>query len=197
MKKKYYEVVFEGHYRAVYGLLEGFLLASNKDWNFYFSRKNGIHQETFGELIMEWITMKARLHHVVMDGDFYDAFEGAIRNCVKCKDSKFVHLKYIRSAKEIKNAAFKFKAVTYGRKYGTEIKAIINNLPSECKLHDYNPIEKDRGEDGKGIELYAPEHDYVFECDGRVEGDVKQVIDLRKEFDDHPLIQVQDIRLEL
>ncbi len=196
MKKKYYEIVFEGHYRAIYGLLEGFLLASNKDWDFYFSKKYGIHQETLAEVILEWITMKARLHHVVMDGEFYNAFESAIRNCDKCKNSKFVHLKYIRSAKEIQNASFKFKAVTYGRKYGTEIKAIINNLPKECTLHEYNPIEKDRGEVGKGIEMYAPEHDYEFEASGRIDGDVKQVIELRKQFDDHPLIEVENIILE-
>jgi len=39
MKKKYYEVVFEGHYNAVYGLLKGFLLGKNQKWKFYFSKK--------------------------------------------------------------------------------------------------------------------------------------------------------------
>jgi hypothetical protein len=55
MKKKYYEIVLEGHYNAIYGLLKGFLLGKNQDWTFYFSKKDGIRAETLGESIREWI----------------------------------------------------------------------------------------------------------------------------------------------
>ena len=190
---KYYEVVFEGHYRAINGLLEGFRLGAGKDWNFFFSDDAGIKTETLTEIILEWITLKTKLHHVIMEEDFYKTFEKGVASV---KDSELVNKKYIRSSTEIKEASVKFEAKTYGQKYGNEIKAIMNNLPDNLVMHDYNPIEKHR-DDAKGAEMYAPEHDYIFEAKGRVTGPIENLATFRKKLDDHPLIAVKEIELTL
>ncbi len=193
MTKAYYEVVFEGYYRAINGLLEGFRLGSGNDWDFFFSSDAGIKTETLTEIILEWITLKTKLHHVIMEEDFYKAFSKGVSGV---KDSKFVSTKYIRSAQKVKEASFNFEAKTYGQKYGNEIKSILNNLPDKLVMHDYNPIEKHR-DNAKGAEMYAPEHDYIFEAKGRITGPVSSLVNFRKTLDDHPLIAVKEIELTL
>ena len=191
MKTQFYEVVFEGHYKAVYGLLEGYLMGLGSDLPYYFSEKSGIRSETMTEIVLEWISLRGKLHHVIMEKTFYETFAEAV---AARKDSRFVDTKFIRSAQLIRDATFTFEAETYGRKYGTEIKSILNNLQEGLELHDYNPVEKDT-DDGKGIELYAPEHDYVYKATGRISGELPGLISFRKEMDDHPLIEVEYIEL--
>ena len=195
MKKKYFEVVFEGYWNAIEGLLQGFILGKGKekDWNYYFSKKVGIKTETLTEIIMEWITLQTKLHHIIMPAELYDAFSHAL---VKSTHPEFADNKYIKSSREIINASFEFSAKTYGDKYGNEIKAMIRNLPKGLELHNYNPMEKS-GEDGKGVELYAPEHHYIFETTGMISGEIKELIETRKKMDDYPLIEVDEINLDL
>ena len=173
MKKKYYEVVFEGYWNAIEGLLQGFILGKGKEkeWNYYFSKKTGIKTETLTEAIMEWITLQTKLHHIIMPAELYDAFSSAL---VKTTNPEFADNKYIKSSREIKNASFEFIAKTYGSKYGTEIKAMINNLPKGLEIHNYNPMEKTH-EESKGVEMYAPEHHYIFEAEGRISGEIELI----------------------
>jgi len=193
MEKQYYELVFEGHFEAIKGILEGFLLAENQKWKYYFSDKCCIKTETFAEVVLEWITLRTKLHHVIMEGPFYEAFMGALE---KIPESSFINKKYVKSAVLINDASFDFKSKAYGKKYGDEIKAMINNLPSGLVLHKYNPVEKEYIE-GKGVELYAPEHDYVYEASGTISGDINGLLSYRKLMDDHPLIEVSKIVLKL
>ena len=198
MKKKYYEVVFEGHYNAIKGLLQGFKLGKNLKWNYYFSKKLGIQTETLAEKISDWATLSNKIHHVIMDADFFDQFKKAIAtyNKTQSKESKFVSTKYIKSTKTIKKASFEFKAKTFGKPYGEEIKDIIKKLSKNLKLANYKPVEK-VNKDAKGVELYAPVHDYSFEASGTIAGDLMEVIDMHKKMDYHPLIEVSKIKLSL
>ena len=200
MEKKYYEVVFEGHYNAIFGLLKGFLLGKNQNWKFYFSKHIGAKTETLADKIMDWAVLSNKVHHVVMEADFFNEFKKAITAFNKTKtrgeQSKFVHMKYIKSAKIIKKASFDFKAKTYGRPYGEEIKAMLKKLPAGVKLQNYKPKEEIH-KSAKGVELYAPDHEYAFEASGTLSGSVMEIISLRKKLDDHPLVETGKITLSL
>lgn len=192
VKKKYYELVFEGRYETIAGMLEGFALASGKKWEFWFSRKVGIETETFAEAILEWGALKSRLHHVILEKEFHTQLQ---RMAAKRKDLKLIRPEYTKSAMEIKSAAFTFKAKAYGKKYGAEIKSILSKPPEGIKIRDYKPHEEIR-ESSKGVDLYAPDHDYVFTAEGMAAGEFRAILDFRKKLDDHPLVEVSTIRLQ-
>ncbi|HOO72131.1 MAG TPA: hypothetical protein PK926_10250 [Spirochaetota bacterium] len=197
MEKKYYELVLEGHYNAIYGLLKGFLLGKNQDWTFYFSKKAGIKIETLGEIIVDWISLKNKVHHIILEENFYEELKKAVEkfNTTRKEESKFVNLKYLKSAQLVKSAQFGFETKTYGRPYAAEIKNLIKKLPEGVELHNYNPIEKEN-KDAKGVELYAPEHEYTFEASGTLSGNIGELIELRKTLDEHPLVEVEKIQLK-
>ncbi|HRZ25688.1 MAG TPA: hypothetical protein P5346_01105 [Spirochaetota bacterium] len=197
MEKKYYELVLEGDYNAINGLLNGFLLGKNHDWTFYFSKKAGVKTETLIEVIADWISMKNKIHHIIMEDVFYKELRKAVEKYnkpLKIK-SKFVNLNYIKSAKLIKKAHLNFKAITYGRQHAAEMKFLLKNIPAGIVLQNYKPVEK-VVKDVKGVELYAPEHEYTFEASGTLVGNIGTMIDLKQKLDDYPLIEADKIHLK-
>jgi hypothetical protein len=191
MEKNYYEVVFEGSYNIICGMLEGFLLGRNINWEWYSSKDSGIETETFTEILKEWASLKTRLHHIVLEEDFHNALQGAIR---ERGDLRHIKLKYTKSARLIKNCSFKFTANAFAKKYGEEIKSIIGSPAKGVAIEDYTPIEE-LDISAKGVELYAPVHDYTYRGEGTARGEAGAIIAFRKVLNDHPLVQVSSIRL--
>ena len=191
MTKKYYEVVFEGNYNVICGMLEGFLLGKGKKWEWYSSKESGIESETFTEIIKEWASMKTRLHHLVLEEDFHKALQDDLKDR---SDLRHLKLKYTKSAREIKNCSFKFTANAFAKKYGDEIKALIDSPPAGVSIEGYTPVEE-VDHSAKGVELYAPVHDYTYRGEGVAIGEAGSIVSFRKAMDNHPLVQVSSIRL--
>lgn len=191
MSKKFYEVVFEGNLDIIYGMLEGFMLGQDGNWEWYSAKEHNIEAETFTEIIKEWASLKTRLHHIILEEEFFKKLKEASE---KRGEMRFIKAKYIKSFKEIKSSSFSFEARAYAKKYGEEIKAILSKLPQGVTLEKYNPSEIIDSE-AKGTELYAPTHDYTFTAEGIASGEFGEIIKLRKTLDDHPLVEVGKIKL--
>jgi len=191
MGKKYYEVVFEGKFDVICGMLEGFLLGKDAGWEWYSSKEAGIESESFTDIIKEWASLKTRLQHIILVEEFHNALQKAVKDK---GDLRYIKLKYTKSAKEIKNCSFNFTSNAFAKKYGDEIKGILSAPPAGVSITDYVPVEQ-MDESAIGVELYAPAHDYSFKCSGIAEGDFGRIIEFRKFLDDHPLIHVGNIKL--
>jgi hypothetical protein len=191
MGKNYYEVVFEGSYNVIRGMLEGFLLGRDIKWEWYSSKDSGIETETFTEIIKEWVSLKTRLHHIVLEEDFHNALQNSLKDR---SDLKHVKLKYTKSARLIKSCSFKFTANAFAKKYGEEIKAIIDSPPAGVVIEDYTPVEE-LDTTANGVELYAPVHDYTYRGEGTATGEAGAIVAFRKVLNDHPLVQVTVIKL--
>ena len=191
MSKTFYEVVFEGHYHTIFGLLEGFMMGADKEWTYYFSRRVHVKQDTFADVLREWVTLGGKLHHVLIDEDFLNAFKVALK---KRSDDSKVGLKYIKSEKKILSGRFGFTFKAYAKKFGDEIKELLENLPAGVELIDYNPVEK-IDKDARGVELYAPEHEYTFEGEGVIQGSVPEILSMSRALRRHPLIEVDSVSL--
>lgn len=192
MAKQYSEVVFEGHYSNIRGFIEGFIAGSGKELSFFFSEQAGIKAETMSEVLKEWISLSNKIHHVVMESELFEKIKKSLE---RLTDSDSLNKGSIKSAKAIKTASFRFKFSTYGRKYGEDIKKLLEKLPGGLSLKDYSPVEK-IDKDAKGVELYSPAHEYTFEGTGVIAGPVDEAIAFRKVLDDHPLVDVTVINLE-
>lgn len=191
MKKKFIEAVFEGHYNGIKGFIEGFQSGTGKGYSFFFCSDHEVDSETFSELIKDWISLGNKIHHVLMEEELLESIKKAL---AKAGDTGLLNSAALKSAKPVREASFVFKFITYGRKYAEEIKEILSKLPEGVKITDYNPVEK-IDKDAKGVELYAPVHDYVFQGKGTITGQADLIIPLRKTLDDHPLIEADKIRL--
>ncbi len=191
--KKYYEVVFNGNDKLICGMLEGFMLGSNEEWFWRLSNKCHIEAETMTQLLVEWATGKNSLHNVIIEEDFHKKLQKA---AASGKNLKFIKPEYTKSAKEVESATLKFTAKTFSKEHGDKLKEIFTNPPETITIEDYEPKEI-KHKSAKGIELYAPDHDYIFKATGIAKGDIESILKFRKVLDNNPLIEVTTIRLNL
>lgn len=193
MAKIFLEVVMEGHYNFIYGMLEGYKLATGKSFIYYLSAKENIKTTTLSEIMKEWLTLKTKLQHVIIEANSWKKFESLVK---KQPQGSVINKAYIKSVKKIIQASFEFNFEAYAKKYGDEIKKIFKSLPKSVKLVDYTPKEEVH-KDAKGTELYSPDHEYSFKGKGKLVGDIETIIEYNKKFDEHPLIDVTAITLQL
>ncbi len=188
---KYYEVIFEGDKEIIFGFLSGYTLGSGKKTFFDISDNVEVKGESLSMSIKEWLSLKNHAHHAIMEESFFQAVDSALKQNNILKD---MGLSGIQSYREIVSGVFEFNATTYGRKYANEIKQIVENLPTTLKLEGYAPKEE-VDKDGKGVELYSPDHEYSFTAEGKISGEIKDVIHIQKKMDEHPLIEAGKIQL--
>jgi len=193
MAKTFYEVVLEGHYNFVYGMLEGYKLAAGKNFIYYLSQQVNVKATTLSEVLKEFLTLKSKLQYVIIEANSWKKLEAAAK---KQPEDSVISKKYIKSVKKIESASFEFNFEAYAKKYGEEIKKILKSLPKSVKLVDYAPKEE-MHKDAKGTELYSPDHEYSFKGKGRLVGDIETIIEYNEIFDEHPLIDVTAITLQL
>ena len=78
---------------------------------------------------------------------------------------------------------------------GDELKELFGRLPEGLQIEDYEPKETMYPE-GKGVEAYAPLHEYEVKAGGRVYGFAGDVIDLYSRAERYDMVELGDINLE-
>jgi hypothetical protein len=192
MGKNFVEVVFEGHHDAVKGYIEGFLAGMEKNYQFYFASDWNIEAETLTEHIRDWISLGDKIHHVIMEDELFAKIDKALSTA---GESGLLKFSSIKSRKPVRQASFDFEFEAFGRKYAEDIKEMLNKLPEGVSLLDYAPQEKIDTE-AKGVELYSPAHEYIFQGKGSIKGPVDQIISLRTILNNYPLVEADKATLE-
>lgn len=169
MGKKFSEIVIEGPFMLVKGFLLGFLSCKKPDGKYFFHRKANIRRETLKEFVKELFELENYVH-LCLEDDLIEPFKQSLELYTKVTGYG------IKSVKAIKGAQFSFAAELFEKDLAGNFKQIIENLPEGVQLKNYHPSEEIEKE-AKGIESYAPLHEYVFRAKGEVEGDFEGVID--------------------
>lgn len=192
MARTYYEVVLEGHLDTIFGLLEGVKIGAGKKWDYYFSKQVGVKRETFSEAVKEWISLGGKLHHVLIEEDFLNFLKSAMSGL---PEKAPIGMKFLKSQRKIRSGSFKFEFKAYSSKIAAEVKQLIEGLPSDLVLEGYNPKEK-VDKDAKGVELYTPDHEYVFEGEATLKGPLPELIRARSALNSKSYVEVDQIALE-
>jgi hypothetical protein len=101
----------------------------------------------------------------------------------------------IISVREITDACFEFSYHAYSRKLGDELKTLFGSLPSELRIEKGKGPKETVNPEGKGIEAYAPLHEYEIEAKGEIHGPVKAVINLYGEAEHKDMVKLGSIKL--
>jgi len=185
MTKKYYEVAVEGSLDLIRGFVLGFLQGRGIEGEAVFSVERHVrHGEGLGQLLRHLDTSRL----IVGEGVGLQLREAL------GKASPELDLKVL-SIREITGARFDFSFRTYSRKAGEDLKDAFRNPPAGVALQDY-AVKEDIREEAKGIEAYAPLHDYEINGSGRATGDAKAVIDYYDRIEHNELIELGAIELE-
>jgi hypothetical protein len=193
MIKKYNEVILEGSFDLVKGFVIGFLEGREIEGEAIFGEEHHIENEgKFGQL-MRLIGIKGDEVHLIVGAGFHEVLSEALR-----KRQNEIAIKIV-SAREIGMAYFDFTYKAFTTELGEELKGIFGEIShNEEGLHmeaGYKPEEKLMPE-GKGLDAYAPLHEYELKAKGRIHGPIRDVVDFYGRIEHYDMVELGNIKLE-
>lgn len=186
----FYEVVFQGKPKVVRAFLSGLVLGACDGATIYFSFLDGVHHEGKAEKLAELVGIRGTDCHVIVD----ETVSGLLKKLGRKIEDKTGLA--IDSHRRIRGASLSFEYHAYARKYDEEILDLIRNLPNELNKRGFKHVVHN-DPSARGVEMYAPTHDYEASGKGAITGPVQEIIKLKRTFADYPLIKSEDVVLKL
>jgi hypothetical protein len=191
MSANYFELIIEGHEDFVKGFVRGVLYGKGSQARVIFNNENNIKRSSIVESIKAFFDAPTALTHVILDEEPATTIKNAVEEVKSELTIDFKEMKRIASA------CFKFEYEAYARNYGERLKHMFATLPNNVLVsEDYSPEEILHPE-SRGIEKYAPEHDYEIRAHGTVSGPLDEILEFHKQGKREPLVDVSDIELTL
>ena len=189
MIKKYYEVVIEGSFDFIKGFVLGFFEGRGIQGDAVFEREHHVDNEpTFGHLL-HMIGIKEDQAYLIVGSGVPDMIREAIKKRNLQDDLKIV------SVREITQAYFEFSYHAYSRTLGEELKTFFGSLPPGLRLEKGDGPKETVHSEGKGIEAYAPLHEYEIEAKGEIHGPVEVVMNLYGKAERKDMVELGNIKL--
>ncbi|MFB3926077.1 MAG: hypothetical protein ACE14T_08480 [Syntrophales bacterium] len=188
MESKYYELVLEGRYELIKGFVLGYLEGKGIEGEAVFEQEHHIQSRGRLKQILRLLAVEDQARILIGEN------LGRLLRDVLEKTGRRLDIRIV-SFREISTAWFTFRYQAFSRQFGDELKGLFANLPENVKLTDYELKENIRRE-AKGIEAYAPEHEYEIKASGKIAGPAGPVIDFYDRAEHYPLIELDEIILQ-
>ena len=185
----YVEVVLEGSGDLIKGFVIGFLEGRGIRGKAVFEADDSAGEEGALDQLLRLVSLKEDRIHVIAQEGVHELLTEALQKCKKELPIRVV------SVRRIRKASFDFRFHTYSKSAGRELKSLFQNLPEGLCLEGYQPREV-LNPDAKGIEAYAPEHDYEIQAEGTVRGEPAKVTELYDRLKHYELVELGEIRME-
>jgi len=184
----YHEIVLEGSLPVVRAFLMGLRLGKGWATPFLCSDDHGIHGDSRGHKALERIKLTKDLTYVVVIDRHVPVIAEAVRAAQKQLGIA------IRRDRAVNDARFDFSFRIFDRKIATRLRQLLGKSSAELTVALTEDHEEVRP-DSKGIEAYAPEHDYVFEGQGATRGALPAVLALCEDMRRIEQVTCEKIRL--
>jgi hypothetical protein len=172
MNESYVEVTIEGSVELVKGFFAGFLEGRDIAGNVFFGEEYHIETESPVGLLMRLTGIHGKTCTVIVGAGLSDLLSAALN-----KRRSIVPLRILK-VRPVISAGFDVHFRTYSKEVGAELKNLLNQLPEGVISKSGFDLQEKFVPEGKGVEAYAPLHDYELHGKGRISGDVKGVFDL-------------------
>lgn len=190
MNKNYYEVIVEGSVDLIRGFVLGFMEGRGIKGEAIFEEEQHIKVEGKLTQLIRLSGIKGKRIHIIVGTGFYQVVRDAFMNVQEKMDLKVV------SVREIADAHFGFQYKAFNKELGEELKGIFADLPEGLRIEgDYLPEESLMPE-GKGIESYAPLHEYELSARGEIHGPAREALDFYRKLELHDMVELDDIKLK-
>jgi len=190
MAKKFFEAIFKTENQFIKGFLQGFLCGSGKAYRFFISSESGVKAESFSDKLKELAALSETHKHVIIEEEFLCVLkDNAAASRLFETSATFL------TAKPIKRGEFFLKVKDASMTDALSIKQLISDKPTTINVADWQAKEI-TNKDAKGIELYTPLHDYLYDASGSFSGEIEALIDFRQKLSLHSSVTAGTIQLE-
>jgi hypothetical protein len=182
---RYYELVIEGPRGWGSGFLHGFLLGCGSRQAVLDAEEEGFEVESLREQIREILLPTAEVLHLVVPGPLV----ADVRRAVKAAASRGRAMT-IKHEQALAGARFRFELSIYSREHAARWRRRFDHLPAGVRLSKGTSFTEIRDPDARGLEMYAPVHQYELRGEGEVEGDLEAILPIYRVCRDEELVQV-------
>lgn len=192
MARRYHEVVIEGARGRSYGFVEGFLVARGMPGPIYDMEKEGFDCQPLRERVGELLYPSEQTYHMLVPEEQLPMVRQAAEEARARQLAVEIH-----HERPVGGARFGFRFRIYSPKHAAHIRAWFDAPPEGASLSDDSKFEEIVRPDAKGLEAYAPDHEYELRAEGAVVGAVDGVLSLYHRCRDEELVQLESLELLL
>ncbi|MFA6413170.1 MAG: hypothetical protein WCW53_10785 [Syntrophales bacterium] len=169
MNGHYFEVVIEGHHEFIKGFISGLIIGKGIQGEAFFGEDFDIDDESAFEMLARLVGVRGEHTVIIVESQVLEILREALGRQGRKGGMNLV------SVHGIKNAFFTFSIQTFSREIGKELDHILTDASSCLKIEPpYAPRETETPE-ARGVEAYAPLHDYEFQVRGSISGSCAEV----------------------
>ncbi len=189
MNECYCEVTVEGGLDLVKGFVAGFLEGRGISGDVFFGSDYQIEGESPAGLLMRLMGLRGETCTLVVGTGLHELLAAALE-----RRRGIVPLRILKVC-PVASAAFDVSFRTYSRAVGAELGELFGSLPVGVSLGERFEMQEKVTPEGKGVEAYAPLHEYELRGRGRIEGGVKGVFSLYHRLERFEVVQRGDMEL--
>jgi len=185
MATVHYEILLKGNEDILCAYIHGFLAGKNIKEGIIFGNKEPfeIHE------IRELIRYHGGICHFICRAGIRQTLLSAVHSAPESYSFEVVQ------QRKISSASFKFKFETFNEEVAGKLKKIFDKIPAGVTVVDFEP-EEVIDPKAKGIEVYAPAHDYRYAGEGKATGNVEALLDFHRALSESEFIEMENIELE-
>jgi len=187
MSSRYMEVVLKSDARFAKGFLEGYLAGTGRSFRFFINEEAGIEAESLSEKLKELVGLADLFQRIVIEEDFWTALQKDAAAALGLSGHPI-------QARKISSGSFSVRIKEFSKESAAAIKQIVSGRPAGVTVEGWKENET-VNRNGRGVELYSPLHDYVFEAEGSFSGGIEAVADLRAQLVLHDAVKAGLIKL--
>jgi hypothetical protein len=185
MAAVYYELLVKGNEDKIFAYLNGYLTGKKIKQGVIFCEECPFRIHELRELIR----YHGDVAHIICRAGLRQTVLSAIRSAPAAYSFE------VKKDRKITSASFEFKFETFSKKVAGGLKRMFTQLPAGLKLIDFQP-EETIDPDAKGIERYAPAHEYQYSGEGMVAGNVETLLDFHCRLSQSDFVELEEIVLE-
>jgi hypothetical protein len=173
MSNHYFEVVVEGHHEFIKGFITGLLAGKGLQEETFFGGDYDIDKGRPLEMLAHLFGLRNEHTVMIVEAQVLELWQSWIKRSINNRGRE--PGMSLVSVRKIKEGHFTFSIHTFSREVGKKLNQILADIPPCLSIEPpYAPEEKETPE-GRGIEAYAPLHDYEMKAQGRIRGNCKDL----------------------
>lgn len=190
MSNRFHEMIVRGSRGRTRGFLEGYLAERAIERPMIVADEEGFACETFRERVRDLLRPDHETLHLLVPA----GLAGTIRRTIAAAVEAGVEAEIV-GEREVEGARFAFRFRVYSRKAAIRVRSHFESLPEGVRLDPATEFEEIVDPHAKGIEGYAPVHEYELRGTGSVEGTIPGVLEVHRRCRDDELVDAESIEI--
>jgi len=191
MTQPFREIAIEGPRGWTAGYVQGFVRGRSASAVVLDAEHEGCDVASARERFREFLSRGSEIAHLLVE----DSAAALVHEAVEAAAAGG-RLVQVRLERSIVGASFGFSVECFSEVAGRRIREFLRNLPEGVKTSADTEIDEIVDPSARGIEPYAPIHDFEFRARGTVLGDVAGVLRVHRVLDGDELVDVSGVRLQ-